>query len=131
MHQSAEQSMTSALLSVRGADGIGDVDLGRARLQIEGRGAAVPLPAGHFAPRRFAGAAGSLAPDGKWLADGSNGATGTNEVRIAGIADGTTKPVAFGAQSAFSADANWIAYSIGYSETQQDKMRKDKKPIQN
>jgi hypothetical protein len=33
--------------------------------------------------------------------------------------------------SVFSSDGKWAAYSIGYSETQQEKLRKDKKPVQN
>jgi dipeptidyl aminopeptidase/acylaminoacyl peptidase len=72
-----------------------------------------------------------LSPDGKWLAYGITRSNGENELRIAKVADSSTKAVAFGAQPVFSADSQWAAYSIGYSEAQQDKMRKDKKPVQN
>ncbi len=72
-----------------------------------------------------------LSPDGKWLAYGIDRSNGNNELRIANVAAGTNKVVAFGMQPAFSADSLWVAYSIGYSETQQDKMKKDKKPIHN
>ncbi len=77
--------------------------------------------------QRFAG----LSPDGKWLAYGINRSNGNNELRVTNIADGTVKTTAFGTQPVFSVDSKWAAYSIGYSETQQDKMRKDKKPVQN
>lgn len=72
-----------------------------------------------------------LSPDGKWLAYGIDRSNGNNELRIANVAAGTNKVVSFGMQPAFSADSLWVAYSIGYSETQQDKMKKDKKPIHN
>jgi dipeptidyl aminopeptidase/acylaminoacyl peptidase len=78
-------------------------------------------------PQRY----GGLSPDGKWLAYGINRSNGNNEVRITNIADGTVKTTAFGTQPAFSSDSKWAAFSIGYSEAQQDKMRKDKKPVQN
>jgi hypothetical protein len=82
-------------------------------------------------PRFGGGASSSLSPDGKWLAYGINRSNGNNELRITNIADGSVKTAAFGAQTAFSADSKWVAYSMGYSEAQQDKMRKDRKPIQN
>src|SRR5436190_5713323 len=73
---------------------------------------------------------GGLSPDGKWLAYGINRSNRNNELRITNVADGSTKVAPFGAQPVFSADSSWAAYAIGYSETQEDKLRKDKKPIQ-
>ncbi len=73
---------------------------------------------------------GGLSPDGKWLAYGINRSNRNNELRVTNIADGTTKVAAFGVQPVFSADSRWVAYAIGYSEVQEDKLRKDKKPIQ-
>ena len=77
-------------------------------------------------PREF----GGLSPDGKWLAYGINRSNRENELRVTNIADGTTKTAAFGAQPVFSSDSLWVAYAIGYSESQEDKMKKDKKPVQ-
>ena len=77
-------------------------------------------------PRDF----GGLSPDGKWLAYGINRSNRDNELRITNIADGTTKTAAFGTQAAFASDSRWVAYAIGYSEEQEEKLRKDKKPIQ-
>src|SRR5690349_10760134 len=72
---------------------------------------------------------GGLSPDGKWLAYGINRSNRNNELRVTNIADGTTKTVAFGVQAAFSSDSHWVAYSIGISESQEGKLKKDKKPV--
>src|SRR5690349_5057501 len=72
---------------------------------------------------------GGLSPDGKWLAYGVNRSNRNNELRVTNIADGTTKTVAFGTQPAFSSDSHWVAYSIGISESQEEKLKKDKKPV--
>src|SRR3984957_12071852 len=74
---------------------------------------------------------GGLSPDGKWLAYGINRSNGNHELRLIRIDGEPLKPVAFASLPVFSADSRWVAYTIGYSETQQDKLRKDKKPIQN
>src|SRR5688572_27674685 len=72
---------------------------------------------------------GGLSPDGRWLVYGINRTNGDNELRVTALPDGSTKIVPFGAQPVFSADSRWLAVSVGYSEAQQDKMRKEKKPI--
>jgi dipeptidyl aminopeptidase/acylaminoacyl peptidase len=72
---------------------------------------------------------GGLSPDGQWLAYGINRSNRNNELRVTNIADGTSKTIAFGAQSAFSGDSHWVAYSIGISESQEEKLKKDKKPV--
>lgn len=73
---------------------------------------------------------GGLSPDGKWLAYGINRSNRNNELRVTNVADGTTKVAAFGTQAIFSSDSRFVAYSIGYSETQEEKLTKEKKPIQ-
>jgi dienelactone hydrolase len=77
------------------------------------------------------GANGGFSPDGRWLAYGINRSNRNNELRIAKIADGTTKIVAFGAQPAYSADSKWFAYAIGQSETEQERLRSEQRPVQN
>ncbi|MGE0128594.1 MAG: prolyl oligopeptidase family serine peptidase [Blastocatellales bacterium] len=71
----------------------------------------------------------SLSPDGKWLAYGVNRSNRNNELRITSVTGGEPKVVAFGAQPVFSSDSRWVVYSISYSEAQEGKLRKDKKPI--
>lgn len=73
---------------------------------------------------------GGLSPDGKWLAYGINRSNRNNELRVTNVADGTTKTAAFGTQPVFSSDSRWVAYAIGYSEAQEEKMRKDKKRVE-
>ena len=75
-------------------------------------------------------ARGGLSPDGKWLAYGINRSNRDNELRVTNIANGATKVAAFGTKPAFSADSSWVAYSVGYSEAQEDTLRRQKKPIQ-
>jgi dipeptidyl aminopeptidase/acylaminoacyl peptidase len=89
-----------------------------------------PAEYGQFETLATVPSRGGLSPDGKWLAYGINRSNRNNELRITSVADGTTKVAAFGAQPVFSADSRWVAYAIGYSEAQEDKLRKDKKPIQ-
>lgn len=78
-----------------------------------------------------AGSYGGFSPDGQWLAYGINRTNGNNELRIIKLANEKTEVVAFGSQAAFSSDSRWIAYRIGYSEDEQEKLRKEKKPVRN
>ena len=75
------------------------------------------------------GERGGLSPDGRWLGYGINRTNGDNELRIVSVADGAVKTIAFGTGPMFSADSRWLAASVGLSEAQQDKLRKEKKPI--
>ena len=97
-------------------------------------GQAVPMPPtpadfGQWERLQTTGERGGLSPDGRWLVYGINRTNGENELRLASVADGATKTIPFGSGPIFSADSRWLAASVGYSEAQQDKMRKDKKPI--
>ncbi len=78
-----------------------------------------------------AGSYGGLSPDGRWIVYGINRSNRDNELRITKLADGKTEIAAFGTQPAFSADSKWLAYSIGQSEAEQEKLRKEKKPVHN
>jgi dipeptidyl aminopeptidase/acylaminoacyl peptidase len=72
---------------------------------------------------------GGLSPDGKWLVYAINRSNRNNELRIRNIASGAEKTAAFGATPSFSADSKWIAYSIGYSEAQEERLRTQRRPI--
>ena len=78
-----------------------------------------------------AGARGGFSPDGQWLAYSINRSNRENELRLLKVADGTTKVAAFGSQPVFSADSKWAAYGIGYSEAEQERMRTERRPVQN
>ena len=67
-----------------------------------------------------------LSPDGKWIAYSINRSNRKNELRFTRIADGRTTPISFGTLPAFSADTRWAAYGIGLSESEEEKLRKDK-----
>jgi dipeptidyl aminopeptidase/acylaminoacyl peptidase len=77
------------------------------------------------------GSYGGLSPDGQWLVYAINRSNGNNDLRIVKLADGTTTVAAFGVRPAFSSDSKWIAYLIGQSEAEQEKLKKEKKPVQN
>ena len=76
-------------------------------------------------------AVSGLSPDGKWLSYGINRSDGNNELRVTNVSTGVTKTTAFGTDPVFSFDSRWLAFSIGYSETQADRMRRDNRPVQN
>jgi dipeptidyl aminopeptidase/acylaminoacyl peptidase len=78
-----------------------------------------------------AGPRGGFSPNGQWLAYALNRSNRNNELRFLKIADGTTKDAAFGTQPTFSADSKWAAYAIGHSEAEQERMRTERRPIQN
>ena len=90
-----------------------------------------PLPAdyGKWETLPPPGPNGGLSPDGKWIAYVVNRANGENELRVTKVEDRSTKAIPFGTQPVFSSDSRWLSYSIGYSESQQDKMRKEKKTV--
>ncbi len=71
----------------------------------------------------------ALSPDGKWLAYGVNRSNRNNELRISGVGGGEPKVAAFGSQPIFSSDSRWVVYGIGYSEAQEEKLRKERKPV--
>jgi acetyl esterase/lipase len=77
-----------------------------------------------------------LADNGKWMAVPITRVEGTSELNVYPVpqASGATpaKPwhaAVEGSAPAFSADAQWLAYRIGYSEADREKMQDDKKPV--
>src|SRR4029453_77596 len=91
----------------------------------------IPAPAeyGQFESLQASPGNSGLSPDGRWIAYGVNRSNRNNELRIAKVADGSTTAVPFGSKPAFSTDWQWAPYAIGLSESQEDKLRSDKKPI--
>jgi dipeptidyl aminopeptidase/acylaminoacyl peptidase len=91
----------------------------------------IPAPAdyGQFESLQAIPGNSGVSPDGRWIAYGVNRSNRNNELRITKVADGSTTAVPFGTQPVFSADSQWAAYAIGLSESQEEKLRSDKKPI--
>ena len=78
--------------------------------------------------------AATLSPDGRWLAYGVNRVNEENELRltlttVAGR--DTTITVSFATSPIFSNDSRWLAYTIGVSPTERDRLTRDRKPIRN
>jgi dipeptidyl aminopeptidase/acylaminoacyl peptidase len=70
-----------------------------------------------------------LSPDGRWLVYGINRSNRQNELRVQPAGGGQPTIVAFGEQPAFSDDSKWLACLVGFSEDEEAKLRKDKKPM--
>ncbi len=62
---------------------------------------------------------------------GVNRVNEENELRIRGGPRDTTIVVAYGSAAVFSADGKWVAYAIGVSPKERDRLLKDKKPVRN
>jgi len=70
-----------------------------------------------------------LSPDGRWLAYGIRRGDYSNELRVQAIDGGDPVTIPAGEQPAFSDDSRWMAYLIGFTEEQEAKLQKDKKPL--
>jgi len=75
--------------------------------------------------------AASLSPNGQWLAYAVNRVNEENELRLGGVARDTTVAMLYGSAPAFTGDSKWLAYAIGVSPAERDRLTKDKKPIKN
>jgi dipeptidyl aminopeptidase/acylaminoacyl peptidase len=79
-------------------------------------------------------AATTLSPNGQWLAYGVNRVNEENELRLttstAGPRD-TTIAAPYATGATFSTDSRWLAYTVGVSPTEREKLTKDRKPIRN
>src|SRR5579862_8414520 len=71
-----------------------------------------------------------LSADGKWLAAPIKRTNGTSELRIHPTGGGKALVAAGGTEPMFSANSLWAAYAIGYTEAEEDKLKKAKKPVQ-
>jgi len=71
----------------------------------------------------------TLAPDGQWIAYVVNRVNEENELRLGATTRDTTVAVLYASAPAFTGDSRWIAYAIGVSPAERDRLTKDKKPI--
>jgi dipeptidyl aminopeptidase/acylaminoacyl peptidase len=70
-----------------------------------------------------------LSPDGRWLVYGITRSNRLNELRVQPTAGGSETTIAFGEQPVFSDDSRWLGYLVGFSEEQEAKLRKERKPL--
>lgn len=75
--------------------------------------------------------ASRLSPKGDWVAVTVNRVDEENQLRIRGGARDTAIVVTYGTAPAFSTDDKWVAYAIGISPKEREKLTKDKKPVHN
>jgi dipeptidyl aminopeptidase/acylaminoacyl peptidase len=93
-----------------------------------------PLTAADYGKWENLGA-GVLSPDGRWLAVPITRVDGTAELRLYLLADSGPAPArpaftaAQGHDPAFSKDSRWLAYRIGFTEAEREKLEEDKKPV--
>src|SRR4051794_39301174 len=72
-----------------------------------------------------------LSPRGDWIAAPVSRVSEENELRLRGGPRDTTIVVAYGTGAVFSADDKWVAYAIGVSPKERERLTKEKKPIHN
>ncbi len=73
--------------------------------------------------------ASRLSPKGDWVAAAVNRVDQENQLRIHGAARDTTIVVTYGSAPVFCTDDKWVAYAIGVSPKEREKLTKDKKPV--
>ena len=77
------------------------------------------------------GNSGGLTSDGKWLGYTITKSNRDSELRLLELATSKVTTEPFGSQLTFTSDMKWAAWSVGYSQAQQDRMRTQNQPIQN
>ena len=71
-----------------------------------------------------------LSADGAWLVYRVRRASGHHELRLSALTpDGKNQVIPLGEAPAFSADSQFLAYTIGVHEDDEEKLKKDKKPV--
>lgn len=75
--------------------------------------------------------AARFSPNGQWVTYTISRGNEENELRLRGGSGDATKVFAYGIQPAFSADSRWVAYLVGVSPKERDRLTKEKKPIHN
>ena len=73
----------------------------------------------------------TLSPNGRWAAVGISRVNDEGELRIHSTDSDSVVVVPFATRPVFSSDNRWLAYSIGVSPDERERMRKQKKPVRN
>lgn len=77
-----------------------------------------------------ASARGGLSPDGQWLAYTLAKAGGDSELRITRVGGQTTHVVPFGSGASYASTSQWVAYGIGQSEAEAERLRTARQPVE-
>jgi dipeptidyl aminopeptidase/acylaminoacyl peptidase len=72
---------------------------------------------------------GVLSPDGEWLAAPISRTSGENELRIHHTRSDSVVAVAYGTRPAFSEDGRWIAYAVGKSQEERDRLEENDEEV--
>jgi dipeptidyl aminopeptidase/acylaminoacyl peptidase len=72
-----------------------------------------------------------LAPNGAWLSWQIARGNEENELRLRGGARDSTVTVPYGSTPSFSPDSRWVAYLVGVSPKERDRLLKERKPVRN
>lgn len=73
----------------------------------------------------------TLSPKGLWVAVGISRVNDEGELRIHSTESDSVVVVPFATRPVFSTDGRWLAYSIGVSPDERERMQKQKKPVRN
>ena len=70
-----------------------------------------------------------LSPGGAWLACPVRRVDGKSELCLHMLATGSTEHFEYGSGPVFSDDDKWLAFRIGVSESERERLQKQKKPV--
>jgi dipeptidyl aminopeptidase/acylaminoacyl peptidase len=70
-----------------------------------------------------------LSPDGAWLAYGVRRVDEEEELRIRPVDRDTTRVIPFGSGVRFSPDSRWLAWLVGASPSELERLQKEDKPV--
>lgn len=71
-----------------------------------------------------------LSPDGSWYAWTTTKVEGPTTLHVRPVGDGDIHSFLYGTQPRFSGDSEWLAFTIGMSEDEEEKLEKAKKRVE-
>src|SRR5579864_2358282 len=77
------------------------------------------------------GSSNGFSADGAWLAYGITRVNRSDELRLVRLADTSTETVPYGSQPTFSSDSKWVAYAVGHSPAETDRLTAAQRPVEN
>lgn len=75
--------------------------------------------------------AGTLSPDGRWLAYVINRVNEHNELRLRPLDRDTTIVIANASGAVFGANSRWLIYTIGVPREMRERLERERKPVRN